>query len=209
MTDDFQRGSRSPAQGGEAEKEVDDAAEAGGSRPVEASPSAADAKIATLEDELRAKSGEAAANFDRYVRAVADGENLKKRLQREKAEAIRFANEALLRDLVPIIDNLERAIEHAGLGGNGKSVVEGVELTLRMFRDVLERHGVREVTATGGTAFDPSVHEAADARASSEHPPNTVIQQREKGYLYHDRLLRPAKVVVALAPAKDEGNSGE
>ena len=93
-------------------------------------------RIAQLEEELRLMSEEAAASNDRHLRAVAEAENFRKRLQKDKGDAIRYANEALLRDLLHVVDNLELAIEHAELGGNGKSVREGVELTLRLFRDV-------------------------------------------------------------------------
>jgi len=162
-------------------------------------------RVAELEQELRLKSEEAVANRDRYLRAVAEAENLRKRLQKEKGEAIRFANETLLRDLLHVVDNLEFALEHAELGGNGKSVVEGVELTLRLFRDVLERHGVKELGDATGAAFDPSTQEAGEVRAHNELPPNTVIKQQVKGYRYNDRLLRPARVIVAGATSNDAG----
>ena len=166
-------------------------------------------RIAELEEELRLKSEEAAANRDRHLRAVAEAENFKKRLQKDKGDAIRFANETLLRDLLHVFDNLELAIEHAGLGGNGKSVVQGVELTLRLFRDVLERHGVKELGDLTGAAFDPSTQEAAEVRTSPEFRPNTVIRQQIKGYRYNDRLLRPARVVVAGEPSPSDTEPGE
>jgi len=159
----------------------------------------------SVEEELRRKTEEAAANLDRYLRTVADGENLKKRLQRDKAEAIRFANEGLARDLLQVIDSLELALEHSGLGGDGQSVVEGIQLTLRLFRDVLERHGIKEMADPTGAAFDPSTQEAAAVEVSAGAAPNTVIRRQLKGYLYHDRLLRPARVVVTVgSPAQDE-----
>jgi molecular chaperone GrpE len=161
-------------------------------------------RIAKLEEELRLKSEEAAANRDRHLRAVAEAENSRKRLQKDKSDAIRFANETLLRDLLHVVDNLELAIEHAELGGNGKSVREGVELTLRLFRDVLERHGVKELGDPTGAAFDPSTQEAAEVQTRRELPPNTVIRQQIKGYRYNDRLLRPARVVVAGGPSSSE-----
>jgi molecular chaperone GrpE len=174
--------------------------------------SVTDERIAKLEEDLRRKSEEAAANLDRYLRAVADAENFKKRLQREKSEGIRFANETLLRDLLQVIDNLELAVEHADLGGNGKSVVEGVQLTLRLFRDVLERHGVKEISDPKGAAFDPSTQEAAGIQVDAEVPPNTVIRTQTKGYRYNDRLLRPSRVVVAtgaITPGGDESGADE
>ena len=162
-----------------------------------------------VEEELRRKTEEAAANLDRYLRAVADGENLKKRLQRDKAYAVRFANETLARDVLQVIDSLELALEHSGLGGNGQSVVEGVQLTLRLFRDVLERHGITEIGDPIGAAFDPSTQEAAEVEVNTEASPNTVIRRRSKGYRHHDRLLRPARVVVAAGPASRDEQEGE
>lgn len=171
---------------------------------------AAEEKIAQLEQQLRAKTEEAAANSDRHLRAVADGENLKKRMQREKAEVIRLAKEALLRDILPILDNLERAVEHAELGGNGASVVEGVQLTIRLFRDVLERYGVRAISVEMGSNFDPTIHEAVALDPGADFPPNTVIRQQQKGYQLNDRLLRPAQVAVSgAAVKKSESPSGE
>jgi molecular chaperone GrpE len=170
----------------------------GGDRPKTAP--AMEAKISELEEAVRQKSEEAARSHDRYVREVAETENFRKRMQRDKAEAIRMANEALLRDVMPVLDNLERAVEHAELGGDGRSVVEGVEMVLRMFADVLERHGVSRVDVAPGTPFDPALHEATDVQVSREVPPKTVLRTQEKGYRLFDRLVRPAKVIVAAAP---------
>ncbi len=153
-----------------------------------------------LEEELRKKTEEAAANFDRYVRAVADAENFKKRLQRDKAEAIRYANENLLRDLLQVVDSLDLALAHAGQGAANASLAEGVGLTRRVFRDVMERYGVKELPDAAGQPFDPNHHEANGLESSAEIPANSVIRVLSKGYTYHDRLLRPARVVVAAGP---------
>lgn len=195
--------------GPEEEDGAGAAAEPDAASPRTESPSevSVEARISELEKQLGEKSAEASANFDRYLRAVAEGENLKKRVQRDKTEAIRFANESVLRDLLPIVDNLESALEHAGLGGNGKSVVEGVQLILRLFRDLLERHGVKEIADPSGSSFDPGTQEAADVEPSGQAEPNTVIRQQMKGYRYHDRLLRPARVVVA-GNKPSEGSKG-
>lgn len=167
-------------------------------------PRAADpqTRIAELAEELRKKSEEVLANQDRYLRAVAEAENSKKRLLRDKTDAIRFANESLLRELLQVIDSLELAVAHADLGSNGRSVVEGVQLTLRLFRDILERNGVKEIGDPTGTSFDPVTQEAAAVEVSDIVATNTVIRVQTKGYRYHDRLLRPARVVVAAAPAE-------
>lgn len=197
MTDDKQKPEMDEARN--APEQGDD----GGAQPV-------DQRLAKLEDDLRRKSEEAATNLDRYLRTVAEGENFKKRLQKEKSDAIRFANEGLLRDLLQVIDSLEAAIEHSDLGGNGKSVVEGIQLTLRLFRDVLERQGVKELDDPTGAAFDPATQEAAGVAANPTVPPNTVIQRQTKGYQYNDRLLRPTRVVVAGGGSpRKQGPDGE
>lgn len=157
---------------------------------------AGEGEVERLRDELAAKSEEAARNHDLYLRERAEIENVKKRLQRDKADAIRFANESLLRDLLPVLDNLERAVGHAAAGGNGQPLVQGVQLVLKAALDVLERHGVRRVEAEG-RPFDPSVHEAVARVADPEREPNQVVEQFLPGYRLHDRLLRAAQVSVS------------
>ncbi len=151
-------------------------------------------------DELAAAKEEARQAHERWLRTAADLDNMKKRAARERAEATRFANEAMLRDLLPVVDNLERAVEAARGGGNGEPLVEGVELVLKSLLDVLERHGVTRVEAHGAR-FDPTHHEAVAHVESAEHEPNAVMQEHQRGYRLNDRLLRPALVTVAKAPA--------
>lgn len=150
-------------------------------------------EVQQLRTQLEEKTAEAHANHDRVLRERAELENFKKRMQREKADAIRFASEPLIRDLLPVVDNLERAIAHAG---SGQSVVEGVRLVLKSLQDILERHGVKRIEAVGAP-FDPSLHEAMAQVESAEHEPNRVVAQHHSGYLLHDRLLRPALVTVS------------
>jgi molecular chaperone GrpE len=147
-----------------------------------------------LRQQLQAKAEEARENYDLFLRERAELENFKRRMLREKGEALRFASEPLIRDLLPVVDNLERAIEHAG--GNGQSVVEGVRLVLKSLLDILERHGVKRIDAVG-ERFDPTRHEAMAQIESKEHEPNRVVDQHHSGYLLHDRLLRPALVTVS------------
>lgn len=168
------------------------------------------AELAKLRESLEAKEKEANENYDRYVRQVAELENFRKRANRERDEAIRFANEALVKDLLPIVDNLERAVAHAKDGGNGKPLVEGVEMVLRGFFDTLAKHGVVPIAAVG-QRFDPEKHEAMAQIESGTYEPDTVVEEYHKGYLLRDRLLRPALVSVAKTP-KSQGkknNSGE
>jgi molecular chaperone GrpE len=156
-------------------------------------------RVATLEAELAKAREEARQSQERWLRERADLENLKKRAARERAETMKFANESLLRDLLPIVDNLERAVAHAESGGNGQPLVEGVALVLKSLLDVLERHGVKRIEAKG-TAFDPAQHEAMAHVESAEHEPNSVIEEHQPGYRLQERLLRPALVSVAKAP---------
>jgi len=167
-----------------------------------------DSEIAELHLRLNAKEEEAKNNYDRYVRQVADLDNFKKRSAREREEQTRYANETLVRDLLPVIDNLERAIAHASGGVNGAPLVEGIDMVLKSFLDTLSKHGVQSVAAIG-LPFDPAQHEALAQVESAEEPPNTVIEQHQKGYLMRDRLLRPALVSVSKAAiSQDKKNEG-
>ena len=150
--------------------------------------------IEQLQRQLEAARAEACANHDRFLRERADLENFKKRMQREKADALRFACEPLIRELLPVVDNLERAAEHGT--GNGESILEGVKLVLKSFVDVLDRYGVTRIDAVG-EPFDPSRHQAMAQVESAAHEPNRVVEQHHRGYLLHDRLLRPALVTVS------------
>ena len=161
------------------------------------------AELAKLRENLEAKEKEANENYDRYLRQVAESENFRKRANRERDEAIRFANEALVKDLLPVVDNLERAVAHAKDGGNGKPLVEGVEMVLRGFFDTLAKHGVVPIAAVG-QRFDPEKHEAMAQIESGTYEPDTVVEEYHKGYLLRDRLLRPALVSVAKTP-KSQG----
>ena len=157
----------------------------------------------SLEALLEASREEARKNWDLYLRERADLENYRKRIQREKEDLSRFANEGILREILPVMDNLERAVDHARQeGGDGEALLQGVELTLDHFRKALGKFGVTPVESQG-KAFDPAFHEAMGQVESAEHPPNTVAQELQKGYLLNDRLLRPALVMIAKASAKE------
>jgi molecular chaperone GrpE len=153
-----------------------------------------------LEAELAALREELQQANERWLRERADGENLKRRAARERTEAVRFGTEALIKDLLPMVDNLERAVRHAQSGGDGASLIEGVSLVLKSLHDVLGRHGVTRVEAAGGQ-FDPAHHEAVAHIESAAHAPNAVIEEHQPGYRLHDRLLRPALVTVAKSPS--------
>ncbi len=157
-----------------------------------------------LQRQLAEKTKEAAEFFEKWLRLRAEFENFKKRMQKEKADLMKFGNESLLRALLPVLDNLSRALNHGKEKGVNASLLEGVELTQKQFMNILERFGVKEISAVG-EFFDPEKHEAV-AQEESDLEPNKVIGEVEKGYFYHERLLRPAKVIVAKAKSeKREG----
>ena len=159
-----------------------------------------------LQNELKQAQEEAKTHKEQYLRTLADMDNLRKRTQREKEDLAKFANENILREILPVIDNLERAVEHADQEDNG--LVEGVQMTLTQFSQVLDRFGVKSVEAMG-QPFDPALHQAMGQLESADQPVNTVVQQLQKGYQLNDRLLRPAFVMVAKAPAQPAADEPE
>ncbi len=180
-------------------------------RPIElsAEDQAAEqpAEVAELREQLANKDKEIAELKDKYLRAVADTDNIRKRMRQQSEDAIRLQRENLLRDLLPITDNLERAVEAARGGGNGKPIVEGVEMVLRSLLDFLRSNGVSPRESVG-RPFDPQFHEAVDHVESGEHPPNTVISEFHRGYQVGERVLRPARVAVAKAPSGASPSDG-
>lgn len=167
-----------------------------------------EAELIELRQQLEAKEVEAKSNYDRLLRQAAELENYKKRTARERDDAVRFANESLIKDLLPVVDNLERAIAHAAGGGNGKPLVEGVEMILRGLLDVLAKHGVSQISATG-QPFDPAKHEAMAQVETEIHEPNSVVEELHRGYMLRDRLLRPSLVSVAKAAKSQEKKNQE
>lgn len=153
-------------------------------------------------EELLARSNEEVKQLqDRVLRLAAEMENTRKRIEREKSDGICFANESLLRGLLPVVDNLERAIQHSEQKSDSESLLEGVRMTLKAFSDLLARFGCVPFDAVGET-FDPRYHEAM-LQQESPGPENTVLLEYQKGYKLHERLLRPALVVVSKSPKSD------
>lgn len=148
---------------------------------------------------------------DRLLRLQAEFENFRKRALRERQEASQYGSQNLFKDLVSVVDNLERAIAHARESGGGDlaSFLQGVELVQRELLGVFEKNHVTEIEALG-KPFDPSLHEAMAQVESGAVPPNTVIEVLEKGFQLRDRLVRPARVIVAKAadgPARNDGEN--
>jgi molecular chaperone GrpE len=154
-----------------------------------------------LERNLAAKTEEAQGLQERLLRLGAEFDNYKRIAQREQREQAKFANETLLKDLLPTVDNLERAIGFASSAPGSGQLVEGVKLTLKQFLETLMKFGIRPI-ASVGQPFDPALHQAVAHVPTREAAPNTVVEEYQKGYLLHDRVLRAAMVAVA-APAQE------
>lgn len=157
-------------------------------------------RIEKLEALLAESTSRAAQTADRlkdtherYLRVAADFDNWKKRAAKEREDTVRFGNERLLKDVLPVVDNLERAL--ASASSDASTLLEGVRLVLKQFVDTLQRHQVKSFSAVG-EPFDPARHEAL-MQQESDAPANTVISEMSKGYLLNDRLIRPAAVVVS------------
>lgn len=155
--------------------------------------------VSDLESRLKEKEQEAKELYDRWLRLSAEVENYKKRMEKEKGELYKFANENIIKDLLPVLDNLERALEHGKESDNFKALLEGVELTHKALLTVLEKYGVSRVEALG-EAFDPTSHEAVMVQEDAQRPEGEVIAQMQMGYRLHNRLIRPAMVVVSKKP---------
>jgi len=156
-------------------------------------------------DPLEKAQKEAAENLDRWMRAAAELENYKKRTLQERSRLLKYRNEDLLRDLLSVKDNLDRALAYCNRVERSDSVAEGVCMISNMFEDILTRYGVKPIEALG-KPFNPEFHEALAKQPVAGKAPNLVIEQLEKGYLYQDRLLRPAKVVVSAPPAPESAS---
>jgi molecular chaperone GrpE len=161
-----------------------------------------ESRTPALETEVEDLKRQVEDKQDRLLRALAEMDNMRRRSLREREDYIRFANETLLRDLVPVLDNLDRALAAARGSGGAPGVVEGVELIQRELLRVLEHHGLSRYSALG-QAFDPTRHEATARVISATQAPGTVVSEVAPGYLLNGRVLRPAQVAVAGAPDED------
>ncbi len=150
-------------------------------------------------EDLKTRAARADENWERLLRTTADFENFKKRAAREREDATRYANESLIKKLVPVLDNFEMALAAAGQQ-KAESLQAGVAMIHQQLRSVLLESGLEEVDATG-KPFDPNWHEAVSQQDAAEVPEGHVLQQLRKGYKLRDRLIRPATVIVARKPA--------
>jgi molecular chaperone GrpE len=155
--------------------------------------------IAAAEEKLRSVQHDLEELKERHLRKLAEFENLRKRSEREKAEARRLALADLAREFLPVVDSFERALSHASSKDLESDFGQGILLIHRQLTDLWRKHGLREVDTAGG--FDPNLHEAVATEESTE-PPNTVLEVLRKGYTLGDRLIRPALVKVAVRPGE-------
>jgi len=162
----------------------------------------AEISLKEMEAKFEAKKEEAEETYERLLRVSAEFENYKKRAAREMDEFRKYANQSLLKEMLSVVDNLELAINSSNDGEKtDQSLIKGLNLTLNEILKVFEKFNVTPIEARGKT-FDPAFHEAVMREETDDYPENTVISEFQKGYLIHDRLLRPAMVVVAMPKTK-------
>jgi len=163
-------------------------------------------EIDRLQEELRTKTREAEGLQDKNLRLMAEFDNARKRAAREREEYVRFANESLIRDLLPVLDNFDRALAAAKNDAGAAAVAAGVELIQRELLRVLEKNGVTPFSSVG-QPFDPERHEAIARVPTTKQPEMTVISETARGYTFHGRVVRPARVSVAVAPEPSSGSA--
>ena len=164
--------------------------------PPEESETAAEAPEPSLEELYERALADLEELKKENLRVLADSENFKKRIQREKDEYCRFAASAILEEIIPVMDNLDLALSHGRQNEACKELVTGVEMTQNIFLETMKKHGLEQV-ADVDVPFDPTVHEALGQVENNELEENTVCQMLQKGYKLKERLLRPAKVMVS------------
>jgi len=200
---------QTPAEDAAAEIEAEASAETqGDASAVEGAGS----EVGALEERLAALEQDKKDTYERLLRATADLDNFRKRSRRELDDAKVESRARVLRDILPVIDNLERAVSHAETTATEgtQGIIDGVKLVMRQFEQALTKNEVKPVDAEG-QAFDPNIHEAMSQIPTPDAAPGTVIQVLQKGYMIGERLLRPALVVVAKAPPEEPaaGSNGK
>jgi molecular chaperone GrpE len=178
--------------------------------PEKGDSSASAAEVEKLSQAFEQKAKEAAEAHDRYLRTYADFENYRKRMQRDLADFKKYANEQMARELLSVVDHLALAIKHASeTDETSQGLRQGVELVYKQLHDMLEKFGITPFPAQG-EPFDPKKHDAAAQEITDAVPENTVVQVFQEGYMYHDKVLRHAKVSVSKKPqAEAKPEQGE
>lgn len=187
------------------ENETNGPVSANGEEPKSGRPE--EGSEAAPADPLAEARAEAARNKDQWMRTAADFDNFRKRSRREVDDAKKAGREEMLKEFLPVFDNLERAIQSSQRAQDVKAVADGLNMILRQFLDTLGRVNIQKVASTG-QQFDPTVHEAIQQVESDEHEPGTIVAEVQPGYVQGERLVRPAMVVVAKPKSKAEGDGG-
>jgi molecular chaperone GrpE len=193
-----------------AEHEQPETAGTTGAEPAagETAPTEPQAAGPTLEEQLQATRAERDENLNRFLRSQAELDNYRKRVQRERDDERRYAALSIIRDLLAPLDNLQRAVESARKSGESGNVLQGIELVVQQMDRVLSGHGAKAIPAAG-QPFDPHLHEAVQQMPSEEQPPMTILQELERGYTLHDRVVRPSKVIVSAGRAESREQRAE
>ena len=181
-------------------------AETSGGMVEEVSP-AGEVSIEILKDELGKKEAEYKEMNDKYLRALAEMDNFRKRVAREQSESVKFANEKILCDLLSVVDNMERAVLHSREKKDFDVLIDGLELTMKEFNSVFDKYGVKCIESVG-QPFDPNRHHAVAIIESESHQDNTIVEEFRKGYVLNDRILRPSLVSVSKKKEETETKQG-
>ena len=155
----------------------------------------------TLAEQLQAALAERDQYKDKWARALADIDNFRKRVYREMDDERKYQSVPILKSLLPVFDGLDRAVFAASQSKNFADLLNGVQMTIKQLETALAGHGAKTILAEG-QPFDPNLHEAISQAPSTDHPPMTVLHDVERGYTLHDRVIRPSKVIVTIAPPK-------
>ena len=158
----------------------------------------------TLEKSLEENRKEYQELHDQYLRLAADFDNFKKRVAKEKSDLISYGNEELIKSLLSVSDNLERAIQHSETIKDSEPIIEGIKLVHKQFLGCLEKFGVKTINVNKGDEFDPRIHQAVERVESNEVKPGLILSELLKGYILNERLLRPALVSVSIAHSESE-----
>ncbi|NLW90501.1 MAG: nucleotide exchange factor GrpE [Syntrophomonadaceae bacterium] len=153
-------------------------------------------ELTLLKEEVAKLKEEAKRNYDQYLRALADADNIRKRMQRDKEEYMKYSMLPLIKNLLPVMDDLERAIQAAGTSRDYESLSKGVEMINRRLQDIIREQDV-VVIETGGQIFDPQFHQALVVEENPDLEENTILEELQKGYIMHGRIIRPSLVKVS------------
>jgi len=176
-------------------QEVEDTANVGDADGL--NPAAETSELQDLQAKIEVLEASVLAEKDNYLRTLAEFQNYKRRVDEQRAELAQFSNQELLKGLLPVIDNFERAVASGASSQSYESLYAGVQLTLKQLQNFLQKNGIEPIEALG-KEFDPNLHEAIMRDEESDAPENSVVEEMQRGYTIHGRVLRPAMVKVAL-----------